>query len=129
MKRILEYALLALLVTVCASLAEPLFNVSFNITAAPTGTTASVDTKTAIMGTVRYFSFVAGTNVNISVATVDGHGASLGGARSVFSNTNSVSTNMAPASTIYLSNDRVAMSIHSAAATNITVRGVLVVEK
>ena len=110
-------------------MAEPLFNVPFNITAAPTGTTAKVATNTAIVGTVRYFSFVAGTNVNISVATVDGYGASLGGARSIFANTNSLSTNMAPASTIYLSLDRVTMTIHSAAATNINVRGALVVEK
>ena len=91
----------------CAFADLNLIDHPFTITAATTNTL----TSTSVQGEPVYISVSAPTNCSVTVATVDGYGMSIGGARTLFSAASVMTTNKVLSSLGHLKQDRVATTI------------------
>ena len=89
---------------------------TFKVDNVSTSTTAVVDTKKGLTGQPVAFAFEGGTNMVVSLSTVVGYGLSLNAAKDLYAGAGVTNTTFQTniATTIYLANDRVAMSAYSA---------------
>ena len=108
--------LLVVLVFVGVALADGYRVVTFQIENVNTNTTVKTHTVKGVTGKALYFAYSAGTNMTVTLATVAGYGLSTATAKALWTPnaTNDVSLQVAVPGTVYLGNDRVVLSAHSA---------------
>ena len=103
---------------------------TFQITGVNTSTTSKTDVVTGVTGKPVAFSYLSTTNVVVALDTVAGYGLSTGSASNLYNvaaATNVTGRYNIP--TVYLANDRVVMSAHSAAGASHNVTGRLLIEE
>lgn len=122
-----KFLILAVLLAAgCIATAEGYKALTFTVDSVNTNTTAKTVTFTGVSGRPLAFSYAGDTNMVVDVSTVVGYGVSMHEAKGIYVNTNAVisyQTNIA--STIYLWNDRVVFSAHSASTNGMNVVGKL----